>query len=62
MRLKTSGQNRPTIPILRLLPGRPRRVFFSGAAFLGGIPRFGFAERAQEVEKEDRKREKEKSK
>jgi len=31
-------QNGPTIPILRLLDGRPRRIFFSGpAAFFGGI-------------------------
>lgn len=26
-----------TIPLFRLLPGRPRRIFFSSTAFLGGI-------------------------
>lgn len=30
--------NKPTIPILRLFPGRPSKVFFSGPeAFFGGI-------------------------
>jgi hypothetical protein len=30
--------NRPTIPIFKLLPGRPNKTFFSGAAaFFGGI-------------------------
>ena len=32
------GRHVPTIPILRLLDGRPRRIFFSGAAaFFGAI-------------------------
>ena len=36
--------NRPTIPILRLFPGLPRRVFFSWAgAFLGGMALLFFA-------------------
>jgi hypothetical protein len=44
-------KNGPTIPILRLLPGRPRSVFFSGpAAFFGGILVF-FAKRETDVEK-----------
>jgi len=34
------GDGPPTIPILRLFEGRPRRIFFSGTgAFLGGILR-----------------------
>ena len=40
MRLERDGKgcHIPTIPILRLLDGRPRRIFFSGAAaFFGGI-------------------------
>ena len=42
--------NRPTIPILRLFPGRPRRVFFSAcAAFLGGMPLFFFAQTGAET-------------
>jgi len=33
-----SAENKPTMPILRLLPGLPRRIFFSwAAAFFGGI-------------------------
>lgn len=39
------------MPILRLLPGRPRRVFFSVTAFLGGILFFGFARAGEEEEK-----------
>ena len=36
--------NRPTIPIFRLFPGLPRRIFFSAAAaFFGGMVLF-FAE------------------
>ena len=35
---QTGVENKPTIPILRLLPGLPRRIFFSWAtAFFGGI-------------------------
>jgi hypothetical protein len=41
------------MPILRLLLGRPRRVFFSGAAaFLGGI--FFLMESDGDVEKNER--------
>ena len=44
------GEGSPTIPILRLFEGRPRRIFFSGAgAFLGGILR-RFPSVAEEVE------------
>ena len=44
------SENKPTMPILRLLLGRPRRVFFSGApAFLGGI--LFFAVQGRDVEK-----------
>jgi hypothetical protein len=43
------SQNKPTMPIFKLLPGRPRRTFFSGAAFFGGI--FFFAARVADVEK-----------
>ena len=43
------SQNKPTMPILRLLPGRPSRIFFSGAAaFFGGI--LFFAARVADVE------------
>ena len=47
-------RNRPTMPILRLLPGRPRRTFFSWTGFLGAILDFALRlERAvAEVEKE----------
>ena len=46
---KWISQNKPTMPILRLLPGRPRRIFFSGgAAFFGGI--LFFAARVADVE------------
>jgi len=39
----------PTIPIFKLFPGLPRRVFFSAAAaFLGGI--LFFTERGRVVE------------
>jgi hypothetical protein len=41
--------NAPTIPILRLFPGRPRRAFFSWTTFLGGI--LFFAWRYEEEEK-----------
>lgn len=30
-------KNKPTMPILRLLLGLPRRIFFSWTAFFGGI-------------------------
>lgn len=49
-------KNKPTMPILRLLLGRPSRVFFSGAAdFLGGI--FFLMESDGDVEKNERETE-----
>jgi len=45
--------NIPTIPILRLLLGRPRRTFFSWAgAFFGGILFLREASAAEEREKD----------
>lgn len=35
--LEGRASGRLTIPLFRLLPGRPRRIFFSSTAFLGGI-------------------------
>lgn len=44
-------RNVPTMPILRLLLGRPRRIFFScGGAFLGGILFLTEASAAEERE------------
>jgi hypothetical protein len=44
-------KNKPTMPILRLLLGRPRRVFLSTTAFFGGI--FFFIKSERVVEKEE---------
>src|SRR5579863_5916338 len=45
--------NSPTIPILRLLLGRPRRTFFScGGAFFGGILFLREASATKEREKD----------
>lgn len=43
--------NRPTMPILRLLPGLPSRVFFSCTTFFGGMFLFFFACAGEESEK-----------
>jgi hypothetical protein len=53
LRKDTDFANKPTIPILRLFPGRPRRTFLSGADFFGGI--FFLASRITDVEKKEGK-------
>lgn len=35
--LSMEGVHQRTIPLFKLLPGRPRRTFFSSSFFLGGI-------------------------
>lgn len=53
LRKALNVKNKPTMPIFRLLLGRPSRVFFSGAAvFLGGI--FFLMESDGDVEKNER--------
>lgn len=47
-----NAKNKPTMPILRLLLGRPKRIFFSTTVFFGGI--FFFKASDEVVEKEER--------
>jgi len=53
LRMKPKRLNKPTMPILRLLPGRPKRVFFSWTgAFFGGIFDLFLANQMEVVEKD----------
>lgn len=46
---------RPTTPIFKLLPGRPKRIFSSVAAFFGGmVIRWDYGVRVRVEEREKR--------